>query len=71
VDLSPGLDVSLSLSHQSHRKTGFWNPLATAAAEQWGTSKLLQRFFWKGHVASEGFANSQWIDGQLMMENIF
>jgi hypothetical protein len=64
VDLSPNAQQSSSKS----RKDKILEPieLATEAAEQWG-SKFLQRFSGNGHVASEGFANSQWIDGQLIL----
>jgi hypothetical protein len=68
VDLSPdNIDGSSSSSSPS-RKDRILEPieLATEAAEQWG-SKFLQRFSGNGHVASEGFANSQWIDGQLIL----
>jgi hypothetical protein len=63
VDLSPD-----ALDRTSSRKDRILEPieLATDAAEQWG-SKFLQRFSGNGHVASEGFANSQWIDGQLIL----
>lgn len=40
--------------------------LASDAAGQWG-SRFLQRFSGQGQVASEGFANSQWLDGQLIL----
>lgn len=42
--------------------------LGENAANQWG-SKYLQRFSGKGQVASEGYHDSQWIDGQLIMVN--
>jgi hypothetical protein len=64
VDLSPNSEQYSSTS----QKDKILEPieLATDAAEQWG-SKFLQRFSGNGHVASEGFANSQWIDGQLIL----
>jgi hypothetical protein len=63
VDLSPD-----ALESSPSRKDRILEPieLATDAAEQWG-SKFLQRFSGNGHVASEGFVNSQWIDGQLIL----
>lgn len=40
--------------------------LAEDASSQWGT-KHLPRFPGKGQVAAEGFVNSQWIEGQLII----
>jgi hypothetical protein len=40
--------------------------LAEDASSQWGT-KHLPRFPGKGQVAAEGFENSQWIEGQLII----
>jgi hypothetical protein len=42
--------------------------LGDGAAGQWGC-KYLQRFSGKGQVAAEGYLDSQWIDGQLIMVN--
>lgn len=42
--------------------------LGDNAARQWGC-KYLQRFNGRGQVAAEGFLDSQWIDGQLIMVN--
>jgi hypothetical protein len=42
--------------------------LGDSAAKQWG-SKYLQRFSGRGQIAAEGFRDSQWIDGQLIMVN--
>lgn len=36
------------------------------AAEQWG-SRFLQRFQGSGQVASRGFRNAQWMEGQLIL----
>lgn len=36
------------------------------AATQWGT-KHLSRFAGVGHVSGEGFVNSQWLEGQLIL----
>jgi hypothetical protein len=65
VDLSP---TALRMSSSSSQDTDVLEPieLASDAAEQWG-SKFLQRFSGNGHVSSEGFVNSQWIDGQLIL----
>lgn len=40
--------------------------LGPEAAQQWGT-KYLQRFTGQGQVASEGFTDSEWLDGQLIL----
>jgi hypothetical protein len=42
--------------------------LGEGAAKQWGC-KYLQRFSGKGQVAADGYHDSQWIDGQLIMVN--
>ena len=42
--------------------------LGDSAANQWG-SKYLQRFGGRGQVAAEGYVDSQWVDGQLIMVN--
>ena len=42
--------------------------LGDSAANQWGC-KYLQRFAGQGQVAAEGYQDSQWIDGQLIMVN--
>jgi hypothetical protein len=66
VDLS--LDAPAMSSSSPSRKEGILEPIEIAAdaAEQWG-GKFLQRFSGKGQVASKGFVNSQWIDGQLIL----
>jgi Cyclin D1 binding domain len=42
--------------------------LGESAANQWG-SKYLQRFAGRGQVAAEGYLDSQWVDGQLILVN--
>ena len=42
--------------------------LGEEASEHWGT-EYLPRFMGKGQVASEGFVNPQFVDGQLIMVN--
>lgn len=42
--------------------------LGENAAKQWGC-RYLQRYAGKGQVAAEGYMDSQWIDGQLIMVN--
>lgn len=42
--------------------------LGESAARQWGC-KYLQRFAGKGQVASEGYRDSQWMEGQLILVN--
>lgn len=42
--------------------------LGDNAAKQWGC-KYLQRFSGQGQVAAEGFLDSQWVSGQLIMVN--
>eukprot|EP00531_Pseudo-nitzschia_arenysensis_P012804 CAMPEP_0116124474 /NCGR_PEP_ID=MMETSP0329-20121206/5299_1 /TAXON_ID=697910 /ORGANISM="Pseudo-nitzschia arenysensis, Strain B593" /LENGTH=382 /DNA_ID=CAMNT_0003618455 /DNA_START=230 /DNA_END=1378 /DNA_ORIENTATION=- len=42
--------------------------LGDSAAQQWGC-KYLQRFAGQGQVASEGYQDSQWMEGQLIMVN--
>lgn len=42
--------------------------LGDNAARQWGC-KYLQRFAGQGQVAADGYMDSQWIDGQLIMVN--
>lgn len=42
--------------------------LGDNAAKQWGC-KYLQRFGGRGQVAADGYLDSQWIDGQLIMVN--
>eukprot|EP00980_Cylindrotheca_fusiformis_P011864 scaffold2817_cov130-Cylindrotheca_fusiformis.AAC.19 len=63
VDLSP---------NKAGNRNEFLDPikLGDSAAEQWG-SKYLQRFPGKGQIAADGFQDSQWINGQLIMVNEF
>ena len=42
--------------------------LGDSAAKQWGC-KYLQRFAGQGQVASEGYEDSQWMEGQLILVN--
>lgn len=42
--------------------------LGESAAEQWG-SIYLERFAGKGQIAADGYQDSQWINGQLIMVN--
>jgi hypothetical protein len=42
--------------------------LGESATRQWGC-KYLQRFPGKGQVAADGYLDSRWIDGQLIMVN--
>jgi hypothetical protein len=56
VDLSPNPDVSMLDPIE----------LGEQAAEQWG-NRYLQRFVGEGQVASRGFVNPQWIEGQLIL----
>lgn len=59
VDLSPGV---------SHDQPLDPIELSDDAVSQWG-SRFLQRHAGKGQVASDGFVNSQWLDGQLILVN--
>jgi len=40
--------------------------LSNGAAKKWGTTSL-QRYHGKGQIASEKFADAQWVEGQLIM----
>jgi len=40
--------------------------LTESASKQWGTDQLI-RFPGQGQVAAEGFLNSQWMEGQLIL----
>eukprot|EP00339_Tiarina_fusa_P023018 CAMPEP_0117030960 /NCGR_PEP_ID=MMETSP0472-20121206/22306_1 /TAXON_ID=693140 ORGANISM="Tiarina fusus, Strain LIS" /NCGR_SAMPLE_ID=MMETSP0472 /ASSEMBLY_ACC=CAM_ASM_000603 /LENGTH=351 /DNA_ID=CAMNT_0004739183 /DNA_START=205 /DNA_END=1260 /DNA_ORIENTATION=- len=42
--------------------------LGEGAAKQWGC-RYLQRYSGEGQVAAEGYNDSQWVDGQLIMVN--
>ena len=55
ADLSPETDVTLEPIE-----------LTSTASKQWGMKQLI-RFPGKGQVASEGFRNNQWMEGQLIM----
>eukprot|EP00977_Amphora_coffeiformis_P011694 scaffold2829_cov147-Amphora_coffeaeformis.AAC.2 len=56
VDLSPSNAMSMLEPIE----------LGEQAAEQWG-NRFLQRFAGEGQVASRGFVNPQWMDGQLIL----
>lgn len=60
--------VNLSPKAQQHRALLEPIELGKEAAQQWGT-KYLQRFPGKGQVAAEGFTNSQFVEGQLILVN--
>jgi len=61
--------VDLSTNYEQNR---LLEPieLGETAAKQWG-SKFLSRFAGKGQVASEGYMNAQFIEGQLILVNEF
>lgn len=61
--------VDLSIDNEENR---LLEPieLGDSAAKQWG-SKFLLRFAGKGQVASEGYMNAQFIEGQLILVNEF
>jgi len=61
---------SVDLSPKKSPKKEILEPieLGNEASKQWGT-KYLSRFAGLGHVASPGFTNSQWVDGQLILVN--
>jgi hypothetical protein len=60
------VDLSLGPSSSSQKLEPI--ELGEGAAKQWG-SKFLHRFGGKGQVAAEGFRNSQWMDGHLILVN--
>lgn len=73
VDLSPKPFVSASAGkaqqpQQPHEQILSPIELGDSAARQWGC-KYLQRFAGQGQVAAEGYHDSQWVDGQLIMVN--
>lgn len=63
VDLSPHRHT-LSLEEQTNRLPNI--ELSERASIRWGNREL-QRFEGLGHVASDGFVNSEWLEGQLVM----
>jgi len=63
VDLSPPRPPK-SLSKTSQELPNI--VLADEAAKRWG-NKELQRFSGLGQVAEEGFKNSQWLEGQIIL----
>ena len=60
--------VDLSLEPSSSAEKLEPIELGEGAAEQWG-SKFLHRFGGQGQVAAEGYRNSQWMDGHLILVN--
>ena len=60
VDLSPNVESQDDVLEPIE--------LGEAAAKQWGC-KYLQRYSGRGQVAADGYLDSQWIDGQLIMVN--
>eukprot|EP00536_Pseudo-nitzschia_multiseries_P016720 jgi/Psemu1/222353/e_gw1.1210.10.1 len=69
VDLSPQQRQQLAQQQPSEHQPEL-SPieLGESAARQWGC-KYLQRFAGKGQVASEGYRDSQWMEGQLILVN--
>ena len=77
VDLSPKFAAPAAAAgpeqqqqQQQHQHEQILTPieLGDSAARQWGC-KYLQRFAGQGQVAAEGYQDSQWVDGQLIMVN--
>jgi hypothetical protein len=75
VDLSPKTFVTAATTgryqhqqQQPHEQVLSPIELGDSAARQWGC-KYLQRFAGQGQVAAEGYQDSQWVDGQLIMVN--
>jgi hypothetical protein len=71
VDLSPQIQSSSSLDGQYVVATNLEPIVLDAKAQkQWG-KKYLPRYAGKGRVASENFANAQWMEGQLILVGRF
>jgi len=68
VSFSVDLNMAAATENDSSDEDILLEPieLAEDAAQQWG-SRFLQRFAGSGQVAAEGFVNSQWIEGQLIL----
>lgn len=64
------LTFSVDLSPTQHGDLLEPVELGDVAAHQWG-AKYLTRFAGKGQVAGEGFVNSQFLEGQLILVNEF
>jgi len=64
------VDLSPSPPHQSHASQLEPIELNSVASRQWG-KKFLPRHPGKGQVASEGYRNAQWMEGQLIMVGRF
>mgnify|MGYP005854797191 CR=1 FL=1 len=60
--------VDLSVSPSDDNKQLEPIELGESAAKQWG-SKFLKRFAGQGQVAAEGYRNSQWMEGHLILVN--
>jgi len=62
------ITFQLDLSPQRHSASLPNIRLSEEASEKWN-NKELQRFAGLGHVADEGFENSQWLEGQIVLIN--
>jgi len=67
ADVSPRISSAGSPHHAIHLQP---IELDTKAQRQWG-KKYLPRYLGKGQVASEGFTNNQWMDGQMILVGRF
>jgi len=61
-------DIGGQQEEQEHNEVLSPIELGDSAAKQWGC-KYLQRFAGQGQVASEGYQDSQWMEGQLILVN--
>lgn len=70
TNLNRGSDDSFADQGQQEEQHEVLSPieLGDSAAKQWGC-KYLQRFAGQGQVASEGYQDSQWMEGQLILVN--
>ena len=69
VDLSPPQTIATA-NPNSHNKQLEPIELNARASRQWG-KKYLPRHPGKGQVASEGYRNAQWMEGQLILVGRF
>uniref|UniRef100_A0A6U3S517 Uncharacterized protein n=1 Tax=Ditylum brightwellii TaxID=49249 RepID=A0A6U3S517_9STRA len=62
------ISFTADLSPKLPSDEGSLEPIALteAASKQWGIKNLM-RYPGKGHVASKGFVNKQWMDGQIIL----